>query len=133
MKYLLCKYGEKTIAFLIILTLLVNWEILAIVGSDGSTIVDNVLLIVWIILLFTSAVGLYKKQSWGFVFFYPAIILTTIGFSICIIPFGLSIVPMELRPWVMMTINSIVLLVTIWMQLAKSKSPISERPKGACN
>jgi len=122
----LCKYGQKAISFLIVFTLLVNWQILSMVGSFGLTIANNLLIIVWEILLFISAVGLYKKQNWGFFFLYPSIILTTIGFSISIIPFVTSIFPMVLRPWIMIANNSVLLIISIWVHWEKSKRPMRE-------
>lgn len=122
----LYKYGQKAISFLIVLTLLVNWQILSMIGSFGLTLANNLLIIVWVILLFISAVGLYKKQSWGFFFLYPSIILTTIGFSISIIPFVTSIFPTELRPWIMIANNSMLLIISIGIHWGKSKRPMSE-------
>ena len=63
----------------------------SIIGAAGLTLANNLLIVIWIILLFTSAIGLYLKINWGFFFFYPGVLLTTIGFSIPLIPFVISV------------------------------------------
>lgn len=57
MQDLVYKYGQRVISFLIVITLLVNWEMFSIIGAAGLTLANNLLIIIWIILLFTSAKG----------------------------------------------------------------------------
>ena len=56
MQDLVYKYGQRVISFLIVITLLVNWEMFSIIGAAGLTLANNLLIIIWIILLFTFAV-----------------------------------------------------------------------------
>jgi len=126
MKYLIYKYGERVISFFIIFALLSNWEIFFSMRLPGLTPVNYLLITVWVTLLLISAIGLYLHKNWGLFFFYPAILLTTIGFSISILPFVTSIFPMEMRPWIMIAINSFFLLVAIWLHWKKSKSSMNK-------
>ena len=126
MKYLIYKYGEKVISFFIIFALLSHWEVFFSMRLPGLTPVNYLLITAWVTLLLISAIGLYLHKTWGFFFFYPAILLTTIGFSISIIPFVTSIFPMAMRPWIVITINSIFLLIAIWTHWTKSKRPMSK-------
>ena len=119
MQNLVYKYGQRVISFLIVITLLVNWEMFSIIGAAGLTLANNLLIIIWIILLFTSAIGLYLKKNWGFFFFYPGVLLTTIGFSIPLIPFVISVFAFELRPWIMIGINSMLLMFALWTHWLK--------------
>ncbi|ODS14287.1 hypothetical protein [Pseudoalteromonas tetraodonis] len=114
MQDLVYKYGQRVISFLIVITLLVNWEMFSIIGAAGLTLANNLLIVIWIILLFTSAIGLYLKTNWGFFFFYPGVLLTTIAFSIPLIPFVISVFAFELRPWIMIGINSMLLMFALW-------------------
>ncbi|PWS56504.1 hypothetical protein DK924_07155 [Pseudoalteromonas sp. meg-B1] len=65
MQDLVYKYGQRVISFLIVFTLLVNWEMFSIIGAAGLTLANNLLIIIWIILL-----------SWGITdnnwFLYPS-------------------------------------------------------------
>ncbi|MEA1891871.1 MAG: hypothetical protein U9N33_04075 [Campylobacterota bacterium] len=117
----LCKYGQRVIAFLIIITLIVNWRMFLIIGDFGLTFTNNLPIIAWAILLFVTAVGLFLKQTWGLFCYYPAALLTTVGFSIPMVPFVTDLFPLEIRPWVMIGINSIMLIIVIWIHWAKSK------------
>ncbi len=56
MQDLVYKYGQRVISFLIVITLLVNWEMYSIIGAVRLTLANNLLIIIWIILLFTFAV-----------------------------------------------------------------------------
>ena len=56
MQDLVYKYGQRLISFLIVITLLVNWEMYSIIGAVRLTLANNLLIIIWIILLFTFAV-----------------------------------------------------------------------------
>ena len=56
MQDLVYKYGQRVISFLIVITLLVNWEMYSIIGTVRLTLANNLLIIIWIILLFTFAV-----------------------------------------------------------------------------
>ena len=56
MQGLVYKYGQRVISFLIVITLLVNWEMYSIIGAVRLTLANNLLIIIWIILLFTFAV-----------------------------------------------------------------------------
>ena len=125
-KYLISQYGHKVISFIIIFAMLSNWEMFFSMRLPGLTLENYLLITVWVTLLLISAIGLYLHKNWGFLFFYPAILLTTIGFSISILPFVTSIFPMEMRPWVMIAINSFFLLVAIWLHRGKSKRPINK-------
>jgi hypothetical protein len=121
MQSTILKYGQKVSAFLIVFTLLVNWKVFSMIGMAGLSLENNLLIIIWIILLISSAIGLYLKKSWGFVSFYPAVLLTTIGFSIPLVPFVTSFFIFELRPWVMIAINLSFLFFVFWIHWMKSK------------
>ncbi|MEA1914638.1 MAG: hypothetical protein U9N30_04895 [Campylobacterota bacterium] len=129
----LCKYGQRVIAFLIIITLIMNWRMFSIIGGFGLTFTNNLLIIAWAILLFVAAVGLFLKRTWGLFFYYPAAFLTTVGFSIPMVPFVTDLFPSEISPWVMIGINSIMLIIVIWIHWAKSKHFTNEITKKEVN
>ena len=114
-------HGLKIVAYLIIMTLLAHWEIFTLIGTVGLSLMYNLLIIGLLIMLLASAIGLYLKKTWGFIVFYPSVLLTTIGFSLSLIPFITSLFPFEARPWIMISLNSIVLLFVIWRHIMHSQ------------
>lgn len=120
-KNLLDLHGLKIVACLIIMTLLVDWEIFTLIRTVALSLVHNLLIIGLLIMLLASSIGLYLKKTWGFIIFYSSALLATIGFSVSLIPFITSLFPFEARPWIMISLNSIVLLFVIWRHLMHSQ------------
>ncbi len=126
MRDLLCECGQKVIASLIIITLIINWRMFSIILDVGLTFKNNLLIVVWVVLLFVAAIGLFLRRTWGLFCFYPAVFLSTIGFSISLLPFAPNLFPLAIRPWAMVGINSVLLLIVIWIHWEKSRGSTNE-------
>jgi len=104
----------RIVGVLIILTSIVHWKSffisISMFGTSPGVASLGLLLLALAIL---SALGLVAYKGWGFPAFYCFALLSTIGFSIPLIPFVSSWLPLSARPWVMIAINLILLLIMI--------------------
>lgn len=119
MQSLLSQYSHRVMAFLIMLTLIMNGSLFSFLFSiiTEGTLDNNLFPILftmaWSFLLLATAVGLFLKQLWGYWLFYPVVVLTTIGFGVSLLPLIPSLFPLAMSPWVTIGINLVMLCVVI--------------------
>ncbi|MCL1123778.1 hypothetical protein [Shewanella surugensis] len=118
--------GHRVIASLIIITLMANGRMFSFIGgvSFSNNLFPILFNIAWSLLLLATAVGLFLKRHWGHLLFYPAVLLTTLGFGISLVPFVPSLFPLAISFWVTLGINSVMLLIVIrlhWQAITASK------------
>lgn len=113
----------RLVGVLIILTSIVHWKSffisISMFGASPGVASLGLLLLALAIL---SAIGLVAYRGWGFLAFYCFVLLATIGFSIPLIPFVASWLPLAAGPWVMIAINLVILLIMIAAHSERRKS-----------
>ena len=113
------QYGQRVMAVLIFISLIVHWEILT--GIASFNFYYNLVAIPWVLLSVSTAWALWTNRIWGFWLLYLTLAYSTVALSIPIVPFISNLFSLTARPWIMITMNTLALFINIRLHMQHNK------------
>ncbi|MDX1402578.1 MAG: hypothetical protein R3245_11700 [Kiloniellales bacterium] len=108
----------KLLSAISLVSLIENWQILRLIGQSFDKIEPWILspLMIAVPFLWVGAIaGLWYARSWGFIALYLYGALVTLFFGISLVPLILTPVPLELRLYALLVVNSLFLLAAAYL------------------
>ena len=100
-------------ALLLLIVLVERWDLVAGLTARNAPGTLFVVSALWLALMLTSIVGLFSHQRWGVWSLIALVPVSTILHSVPLVPFVSAAFPLEMRPFVMIAANILVLLVAV--------------------
>jgi len=113
-------------ALLLVLVLVERWELVSAVTAGYAAATLFMVSALWLALMFASIVGLLWDQRWGAWSLIALVPVSTILHSVPLVPFVTAAFPLEMRPFVMIAMNIVVLLLALVLQRAQAQSSARE-------
>lgn len=106
-------YGQKIISILLILCFIIHWQIFPSIFAVDLTY--QIVVLTWLFLSLSTAIGLWLNKVWGFWFLYPYLIYTPIALGMPVIPLFTNLFPIAARIWILIATNMAMLVFGIWL------------------